>query len=181
MEIVNTPREELIAKWQHVLNATRSIFTWTNPGELARLAEYASMATRICELGSYHGKSALTMGLANRKATLTCIDNFENAGCEIVLRGNLSPIIRNTLIVKGTSERLVKWGERFDFCFIDAGHLFENVRDDIAHLLPLMLPGSVMSGHDWNRDMADGVNRGVLHHFPLSRVVIHETLWAVQL
>lgn len=181
MEIVNTPAPQLIAKWQHVLKAVQPIFTWTSPGELARLAEYASKATRICELGSYHGKSALTMGLANRRASITCIDNFENAGCEIILRDNLGPIIRNTLIVKGTSARLVKWSERFDFCFIDAGHLFEDVSTDIAHLLPLMLPGAVMSGHDWNKDMADGVNRGVLHHFPLSRVVVHETLWAVQL
>ncbi len=181
MEIVDTPAEELIAKWGHLLLKTAHIFTWTSPGELCRLAEYASRANSICELGSYHGKSALTMALANPKATLTLIDNFENAGAELILRENLRRVLKQTLVVKGTSARLAKWAERFDFCFIDAGHLVDDVTADIAYLRPLMNTGAVMAGHDWNKDMKDGVNQGVLHHFPLARVIIHETLWAVQM
>lgn len=187
MEIVNTPAQELIDKWGHLLAATSKIFTWTSPGELCRLAEYASKATHICEVGSYHGKSALTMALANPKSWITCIDNFENAGCELILRDNLRNVNPDQIfIIKGTTERIKNWPlfgafPRYDFCFIDAGHLEPDVTADIAHLRPMMKPGSVMAGHDWNKDMEDGVNKGVLNHFTLDRVVIHETLWAVQL
>lgn len=183
MEIVNTPPAELRARWGHLLAATQHVFTWTSPDELCRLAEYASKATSICEIGTYHGKSALFMGLANPQVTLTCIDNFENAGCELVCRDNLRPIAgHRLLILKGTSARLNAWPHPcFDFCFIDAGHLEPDVTADIKYLLPLMLPGSVMAGHDWSKDPSDGVNKGVLNHFGLDRVVVHETLWAVQL
>ena len=183
MEIVNNSPKELMDRWGFLLTASSHIFTWTSPDELCRLAEYASHATSICEIGSYHGKSALTMALANVNASIACIDNFENADCELMLRENLRNVDHARLmIIRGTSERLTAWGHPcFDFCFIDAGHLVDDVTADIANLLPLMKPGSVMAGHDWNRDMNDGVNQGVLKHFHLDRVVVHETLWAVKL
>ncbi len=79
MEIINTPSKELIARWGHLLTITGKIFTWTSPGELARLAEYAFEAMNICEIGSYHGKSALIMAMANPHAQLTLIDNFDSS------------------------------------------------------------------------------------------------------
>lgn len=181
MEIVNLPEKELLEKWGHLLESTANIFTWTSPGELCRLAEYASRAIDICELGSYHGKSALVMSKANPNAQLLCIDNFENEGCELIMRENTKDVARRILVLKGTSSRLVGRADRFDFCFIDAGHLEPDVTADIANLRSFMKPGAVMSGHDWRKDMKDGVNRGVLNHFKLSQIVVHESIWAVQL
>ena len=181
MEIVNQPEKELIAKWAHLLEWTDHIFTWTSPGELCRLAEYAAQASQICEIGSYHGKSALVMSLANPQAYILCIDLPESEEAMYKLRSNLAdqPHVH---VISGRSTGLRSLPvPTYDFAFIDGGHLFEDVKGDIANLLPMMNPGSVISGHDWRKDMNDGVNRGVLHHFDLSRIVINESLWAVKL
>lgn len=181
MEIVNQPEKELIAKWAHLLEWTEGIFTWTSPGELCRLAEYAAQATQICEIGSYHGKSALVMSLANPQAYIFCIDQPESVEAWGTLQLNVASRERVGLFA-GTSRCLQSATEPiYDFAFIDGGHLFEDVSADIAFLLPAMKPGAVIAGHDWRQDLGDGVNRGVLNHFLLSRVVVHESLWAVKL
>ncbi len=38
-----------------------------------------------------------------------------------------------------------------DFCFIDAGHMYDEVKADLAAWLPKMKPGGVMAGHDFNQ------------------------------
>lgn len=182
MEIVNQPENELLAKWSHLLEWTDGIFTWTSPGELCRLAEYASQAEQICEIGSFHGKSALVMHLANTLAYILCIDLAESEEAFQKLSLNLQIPNERISLFRGTSLVLQTAVQLYDFAFIDGGHLFEDVRDDIARLLPAMKPGSVLSGHDWRpNDMNDGVNRGVLHHFKREQLTINESLWAVQL
>lgn len=180
MEIVNQPEKELLAKWSHLLEWTDGIFTWTSPGELCRLAEYASQAEQICEIGSFHGKSALVMSLANPNAYILCIDQPESKEALATLRTNLGKRER-VAIVPATSKCLMGAEKVYDFAFIDGGHLFDDVSGDIANLLPAMKPGAVISGHDWRADMKDGVNRGVLHHFKREQIIVHESLWAVQL
>lgn len=181
MEIVNQPEKELIAKWGHLLEWTDHIFTWTSPGELCRLAEYASHANQICEIGSYHGKSALVMSLANPLAYVLCIDLPESPEAIDKLRKNTGTCDR-VAVFEGTSKCLTSAKHPiYDFAFIDGGHKFEDVAGDIANLLTAMEPGSVIAGHDWRKDMNDGVNRGVLHHFDLKAITVHESLWAVKL
>lgn len=181
MEIVNQPEYELISKWGRLLPRIEGIFTWTSIGELCRLAEYASQATHICEIGSYHGKSALMMAMANPAVYILCIDQPESTDAEQTLVCNTGPYRDQITVYSGTSSCLKGAKGLYDFAFIDGGHLFEDVKKDISMVLPTMKAGGIISGHDWRTDMKDGVNRGVLHHFDLDRITVHESIWAVQL
>lgn len=185
MHLVNDAESALLSKWGHLLEWTSEIFTWTSPGELCRLVEYSSQAEHIVEIGSYHGKSALVMALANPGAEIVCVDNFENPGCEEIFRVNLKTQLESGQVTvhKGTSAMLKKdyRAGLFDFSFIDAGHLEPDVTGDIIAVLPLMRPKGIMSGHDWRPNHPnDGVNVAVRKAFN-DRPVIHESIWAVQL
>lgn len=185
MHLVTDHEDVLLAKWGHLLEWTSEIFTWTSPGELCRLAEYAAQAERIVEIGSYHGKSALVMALANPNVEIVCVDNFENPGCEETFKKNLYLQIESGQVTvhKGTSPLLTSRyaPAAFDFAFIDAGHLEPDVTQDIKSVYPLLKPGSVISGHDWRPKLPnDGVNVAVRKAFG-DKPVIFESIWAVQL
>lgn len=181
MEIPNLTPAELLAKWKHVLDATFDIFTWTSPVELCWLCEAASQARSIVEIGSYHGKSAVCMRLANPDPNtgITCLDIPESIRCSAILRANTSD--RGIAVYAMTSAQFKFSGKR-DFAFIDGGHLFDDVKTDIANLLPHMAAGAIISGHDWrHNNMDDGVNRGVLAHFKLEQIRFCESIWWVKL
>jgi predicted O-methyltransferase YrrM len=184
MDFLDIERDELLAKWQWVLELVDHVPSWTSGHELAALAEAASRATHICEIGSHHGKSALVMALANPKAQIVAIDNCENADTEQKFKKNLSTQIESGQLrfIKGTSDWLkaAKMRKPFDLCFIDGGHLEADVAGDIANLKPRMAPGGLMLGHDWRvRDMNDGVNVAVMKAF--GRPQVFESVWSVRL
>ncbi len=182
MKATKLSSRALWEKWAALIEMDRSIYTWTSDRELAWLAEMASQAKSICEIGTYHGRSALVMRKANPNAFIDCFDTFVDDGCEAICRHNMRNVEKGmTLLLNASSDRLQKWPRKFDFAFIDGGHLFEDVKRDIANLLPIMIPGSVISGHDWRTDMTDGVNRGVLAHFDRSQINTMESIWYIQL
>lgn len=51
-----------------------------------------------------------------------------------------------------------------DFIFIDAGHSYEAVRDDIANYLPKVKPGGWFGGHDFHPSWP-GVQQAVIEKF----------------
>lgn len=168
-------------KWKGVLEKTFDVWSWTSCGELLLLAHLASHSKRIVEVGSYHGKSAKVMNLANPSASILCIDQPESDRCWDILSANLRGT--GVQIFRGTTGdwlRSLRPGG-FDFAFIDGGHLFDDVSGDIANLLPHMAPGAILSGHDWRTDMNDGVNRGVLAHFKLEQLRFFESIWYTKL
>jgi len=169
-------RETVLAKWQAVIDKTFDIFSWTSHHELAWLAECASQATEIVEIGSYHGKSAVVMALANPAATIQAIDQPQDERCGNILDANADPFDR-LFIHFGTSSE-VRWddGCAFDFAFIDGGHKEIDVATDIKNLLPHMASGAIMSGHDWRpHDMNDGVNQAVIRAFGMPNTF--ESIW----
>jgi predicted O-methyltransferase YrrM len=171
-------REQLLAKWEHVLEWTDHIFTWTSPSELCFLAEAASRASNGLEIGSYHAKSALAMMLANPNMHLTCIDNCENPEVPRIFRKNMSEQIkaRTCRFVENTSKWLLANPGQFDLVWIDAGHLEPDVTDDIKNSLPQLAPGGLICGHDWRiNNMEDGVNVAVLKAF--GRPKTFESIW----
>lgn len=67
----------------------------------------------------------------------------------------------------------------FDLVFIDALHDYESVRDDIAAWTPLVRPGGVLAGHDFNHQWP-GVERAIAEAFDLADVGIGpDSVWFV--
>lgn len=65
-------------------------------------------------------------------------------------------------------------GIMFHFAFIDACHLYESVRDDVAAWWSLILPNGILCGHDYNgvgdRRCGWGVKRAVDEKFGAAKV-----------
>jgi hypothetical protein len=179
MDLPTLSHAELLKKWQPTIDKAMDVWSWTSHHELAWLCDCASRANEIIEIGSYHGKSAACMALARaERGGITCLDIPQDRRCQAILAANAEHFGFSVYCM--TSSQFKFSGKR-DFAFIDGGHLFEDVNGDIANLLPHMAPGSVLSGHDWRTDMTDGVNRGVLAHFPLEKIKVFESIWHVQL
>lgn len=173
-------RDALYLKWKGVIDATAHIFTWTSGHELAWLCEMASTRNRIVEVGSYHGRSALCMLLANPDLQLLAIDNAENKEVPEVFAKNLKAQIEEGRVVLkvGDSRMLLDRTDSFDTAFIDAGHLYEDVMLDIENCRSVLFPGGLLCGHDWRvNDPTDGVNRAVMES--VGQPNVFESIWHV--
>ena len=73
--------------------------------------------------------------------------------------------------------RFVKDGS-LDFVFIDAGHGYEAVRDDIRNWLPMVRPGGWLMGHDFDTAVHPGVVRAVNEAFGAAFRLLPHTCWA---
>lgn len=170
--------DQLIDKWKHVLAQALHVFTWTEPASLAYCAEIASRSLVGVESGTYMGASAFVMLRANPKLHLWCVDKFEVAGTEMVSRYFLSKEIAEGRceIIVGDSERAAGMLQHvsLDMAWIDDGHATEDVKRDIRCLLPLIRPGGVIFGHDFDvphNDVALGVIASLPHwEMPVPRV-----------
>lgn len=183
MEIPTLTRAELLAKWQPVIDQTFDIFTWTSGHELAFLAECASRADSIVEIGSYHGKSAKIMSLANPKAKILAIDKPQDLRCQRILEINLTN--SGVYIFSGDSREAVPALAQhggIKFAFIDGGHLEADVTHDIGVILGFMAPGGIIAGHDWrHNNPLDGVNVAVEKAFDRHKIHVFESIWHVKL
>jgi len=157
------------------------VFTWTETQTLEYLASLARKSDIIVESGTYMGASAFAMmSAAKPTAHMWCIDKFPVAGTEFVTRRNLTWWIeRGQLeIITGDSERgaqmLSHMRGKVDLIFVDDGHAEEDVMRDIRCLQPLLKPGGVMVGHDFDvpyNDVARGViQSGIKYTVPVPRL-----------
>lgn len=163
--------------------------TWTEKETLVYLAQLARGASVAIECGTYLGKSAKVMLMANPKLTLYCIDTFACKGepmmidylksigetnlnkttFEICWEHTLAKEIKEErcILILGDSKNGANLlnkirGENFsDLVFIDDGHESWQVKQDIECLLPLMKRGGIMVGHDYDgdNDVAQGVHQ----------------------
>jgi len=168
-----------------IIKCTRNhCFTWTEDHVLVYLCEAASRAKVIIESGTYMGASAHAMLLAAPiDSHMWCIDKFMVAGTEFVTRQNLGPWIVSGQceLIVGDSDRgadmLQHMKGKVDLIFVDDGHAAEDVLRDICCLKPLLRPGGVMLGHDFevpNNDVAQGViQSGISYDVPVPRLWRH--------
>jgi predicted O-methyltransferase YrrM len=169
---------------------------WMTPGELSWLAEQASRAGVIVEIGCYQGRSTRAMadhtdGVlyavdpwiaaqwmppdVRRGATL--YERFAVTLREHIDIGTVQPMV-------GTAEAV--WprltahvGERgADLIFIDALHDEASVAADIARALEIVASGGVIAGHDYGHPVWPSVARVALAAFG-DDVQVHETIWWV--
>lgn len=159
---------DLITKWRHALDSAKNIFTWTDPAELAWLAEQASRYSNVIEIGSYMGHSAKVMATACQ-GCVYAVDPFEVAGTrnvfEYFLRDELAKG-KVRIVAKSSAEGAVELRSMLFFMvFIDDGHLSDDVERDIRSWLPLLQPGGLLCGHDYRvehgqlNNVAQGVHR----------------------
>jgi predicted O-methyltransferase YrrM len=162
-----TYADQLVDKWANVLEECKFIPTWTERASLAYCAEVASRASYMVELGTYLGASALVMLNANPRLHLWCVDIFTAfAFNEQVAAHFLEYEIQQGRceLIKGDSlraaEMLQHMRGRLDAVWVDDGHATEDVKRDIRAFLPLLKPGGILFGHDFevpHNDVALGV------------------------
>jgi predicted O-methyltransferase YrrM len=139
---------------------------WMEPGELEWLAEHASRAQAIVEVGSWCGRS--TMALAcHTQGTIFAVDTwlgseehqgvFQNNPPDHVFKkfqenfwdhicvGRVIPVRLPSIAAASLFAGL---GARFDMVFIDAAHDYDNIHADISAWLPLVRPNGLICGHD---------------------------------
>jgi len=150
------------------LNISRAekIDGWMKPISLIWLAEQASECGYIAELGIYCGRSTVAM-LDNSDAHLWCVDTWRYKKCtERMLRTFEQNIAsqrdRVTILQMTTHEAAQELAEtQFDMVFIDACHDYDIVKQDILDYRPLVKPGGLFCGHDYNRNPGCGVVQAV--------------------
>lgn len=170
----------LTRKWLHLISSNE-VPTWTEPHNLAFCCEMASGGNTGVEIGTYMGASAKVMLRANPNLHLWCVDKFDLIfGLEWVAYNTLKPWVADSRceLINGDSARggqmLSHLRGKLDFVFVDDGHATEDVIRDITHFYPLLRPGGVMFGHDFevpHNDVAMGVIKsGIPFDVPVSRM-----------
>lgn len=159
---------------------------WMDEVELTWLAQQAETHTKIVEIGSFLGRSCRAL-CDNTKGQVTAVDTW---GIEHPAYGSTTGLFEkfqenligcvNLRIVKMMSldaaNHLYVGGEQFDMVFIDADHRYEAVKADIAAWMPLVVPGGLLCGHDYNDHVE--VKRAVDEMLPGAKVEAH-SIWAI--
>lgn len=154
------------------------VFTedWFSAGACELLANLVArtdgLRGDVVEVGSWEGKSTIALANAVSPAVVHAVDTWLGSPGEVSAelaaeRDVLSRFMEN--VQAATNGNVVAhrtgWRAYFAdhqsavrFCFIDAEHTFEEVRDNIAAVLPLLEPGGIICGDD-------------IHHDPVRRAV----------
>lgn len=178
----------LLAKWGHVVASVRGINKFDTEGEIAWLCEAASRTDSAIECGSYVGVSTKAMLTANPKLSIICLDTWDDAGAREQFNENLKDEIAagRVIAIQGTTDTgfktLAEKVPNFSpqFAFIDASHLWPDVKHDIDNCKKIMKSGFI-SGHDYRHDLPDdGVTRSVRESFDAVSLPI-DSIWAVEL
>lgn len=121
----------------------------------------------IVELGILYGETTGRLCHANKTVHVYGIDPLIPDSMNPILVGNIQRIRDNTngcgnfTFIKDYSYNVVtKWDKRFDYLFIDASHIYEDVLRDFEDWLPLLEPNGIVSLHD------SACDRGGPHNWP---------------
>lgn len=115
------------------------------------------------EVGCWKGRSAACMcvEIANsgKQIDFYCVDHWDSTDeTDPALKGlyntflhNLKPVVPYFKPLKLSSmDAVVKFKDNsLDFVFIDAGHEYDAVKQDILAWYPKVKPGGVLAGHDY--------------------------------
>lgn len=152
---------------------------WSSPiGDVLLLAKIVACAEprTLMEVGSFRGYTALTLARHMRDdAKLVTVDRYPEHG----------EVYRNTEIASRIERRVTQIESiafsqdtpgSYDFIFLDAGHQYEEVKNDTEILLPLLSPTGFFLWHDyanWGRFSRHNGVPEYLHHVSTSHAVLH--------
>ena len=145
-------------------------FDWTSwhfPNWIKLLSGHRGRSTRVLEIGSWEGRSALFFLNFLPRSRLTCIDTFEGGKehqvgvdpaaflrqVETRFDANVAAFSRRVEKIKARSaDALVQLGvarRRFDIAYIDGSHLAADVYSDATLTWPLMARGGLLIFDDY--------------------------------
>lgn len=186
------------------MNLERALATpgWMDPGELKFLAMAAAKSHTIAEIGSWRGRSARVM-MDNSDSVLFCTDTWadnaygnpgwwtESDGPEFCkmkdwlwdeFRKNLADSMSRIVTARTTSVEAAGWyaksGFKFDAIFIDAGHDYDSVMNDIIAWRPLLAEGGMFMGHDYHPNTNPEVVKAVDEL--VGPVDVIDTIWVAR-
>ena len=158
------------------VTVSRSVPGLTSRDELAllyRTARDLKLPGNIAEVGSWKGRTAVTMGRAvhdkGAKRRIYCIDphmageddepsTLETFRLSVSSRG-VKDLVEEMVMTSAEAARIIgERGEKLAMVFIDGLHEEEAVRHDIRAFLPLVAAGGVIALHDC---VPDGAFPGV--------------------
>jgi predicted O-methyltransferase YrrM len=118
------------------------------------LSRWRGEELRILEIGSWEGRSAVFFLNFFPRATLTCIDAFEDyPPVEARFDRNLAPFAGRVEKIKSRSvpalERLIADRRRFDLAYIDGDHGHDATAADSRGVWEMIEPGGVVIWDDY--------------------------------
>jgi SAM-dependent methyltransferase len=147
---------------------------WMSQEELEWLAGQASriQVNRVAEIGCWHGRSTrafadnigpdgIVYAIDTWNGPPETPDDIINVGIAAAhlprdwaleqFKGNMDGLNGKVTIVQqpSTVAAAAFVDTRFDLVFIDAAHDYDNVKADILAWLPLVRPGGIICGHDY--------------------------------
>ena len=127
----------------------------------------------MLEIGSFMGESTFMFASSKLFDTITCIDPYDTSDNipellgrtwnEVETEFNINTrYFNNITLIKDFSYNVVDTlsDQSYDFIYIDGGHSYEDVKQDILLTLPKLKQGGIIAGHDYNPDY-EGVIRAV--------------------
>ena len=179
------------------MNIDRALETtgWMMESELTYLASLAEKSYLIAEVGSWMGRSTCALAANCGCGLVIAVDTWQGSAEHVsTLAGKpegwlFSEFRRNTkglpvmpipLTSLDAAFLLSKPRMEFDLIFLDASHDYESVKADILAWMPLLAPGGVICGHDFDPPNWMGVKRAVeecVHGFS---VVPGTTIWTTE-
>jgi hypothetical protein len=164
------------------------------------IVNQADGESKFVEVGSWLGKSSSYMAveIANSKKNISfyCVDTWqgsvEHSSNDLIIKNelydsflkNISPVkdyitpIRS--LSKEASEKFED--ESLDFVFIDAGHSYEDVYEDLRCWFPKLKKGGYFAGHDysyaWPGVMKAVVEWSVENNYIIS--MVEESCWLMK-
>jgi hypothetical protein len=147
-----------------VENITSKIDGCLFPGEeffLAQLAKSCIGKGVIVEIGSYLGRSGVSLGLGSLQGSRTMVftfDHFEGDPFMAVTLDQFEILKRNVAksgvdsivltSIESSDRAALNFSDPIELLFIDANHTFEAVEDDYLTWSPKVMSGGLVAFHD---------------------------------
>lgn len=152
---------------EHFYHTIDGFMNHRNQAMLDRVIEEFTPGGTWVELGSWTGRSAAycVVELINhdRLGAFHCVDNWSGGHANYdphtlknvrdIFCENIRPIAQHVNMIEDVSWKAAQQFEdnSVDFCYVDAGHDYDSVTNDLAAWWPKIRPGSSFGGDDYTK------------------------------
>jgi hypothetical protein len=138
-----------------------SLTSATRPHALAKLLSVAENSTRVVELGTGTGWTAVSLALANSRRRVVTYDPNIHPQRDFYLQLVDEETRRRVEIRHGVGEAGPASGEEVDLVFIDSGHSSRVTVASFVAWEPSVVPGGIVAFHDYGNPSYPGVKAAV--------------------